>query len=103
MLPLVFSFVILLYKLRYKHLPAKRDLAQQTYEVIMGETILYLVVFNFSGMVCFAYLFYSYSQKSNNFYDNLAIFIAGLFSIFALFNFFAKPEIVGMFRSAFRT
>ena len=35
-LPLVISFFILLYKLRYKHLPALRDLAQQTYEVIMG-------------------------------------------------------------------
>ena len=29
--------------------------------------------------------------------------MAALFSVFALFNFFAKPEIVGMFRSAFRT
>ena len=102
-LPLALSFVILLYKLRYKHLPAKRDLAQQTYEVIMGETVLYLAVFNFSGMVCFAFLFYTYSQRTNDFYDNLAIFVAALFSVFALFNFFAKPEIVGMFRSAFRT
>jgi hypothetical protein len=36
LLPLLSSFIILLYKLRYKHLPARRDLAQQTYEVIMG-------------------------------------------------------------------
>lgn len=34
--PLLISGIILIYKLRYKHLPSKRDLAQQTYEVIMG-------------------------------------------------------------------
>ena len=34
--PLVISIVILLYKVRNKHLAAKSDLAQQLYEVIMG-------------------------------------------------------------------
>lgn len=31
LLPLAFSLLILIYKLRNKHLPARRDLAQQTY------------------------------------------------------------------------
>ncbi len=34
--PLALSCIILIYKLRYKHLPSRRDLAQQTYEVLMG-------------------------------------------------------------------
>jgi hypothetical protein len=34
--PLLISGIVLIYKLRYKHLPSRRDLAQQTYEVIMG-------------------------------------------------------------------
>ena len=101
-LPLVVSFFILLYKLRYKHLPALRDLAQQTYEVIMGETIFYLAMFNLSGLIAYAYLYYA-SPKSTEYYDNAAVAIAVIITLFALFNFFVKPEIVGMFRSAFKT
>ncbi len=90
-LPLVISFFILLYKLRYKHLPALRDLAQQTYEVMMGETVLYLAMFNFSGLIAYAYLFYCSSPKSMEYYDNAAVATAVIVTLFALFNFFAKP------------
>lgn len=101
-IPLLVSFIVLIYKLKFKHLPSKRDIAQQTYEVIMGETILYLAIFNFLPLISYAYQFYAYSPK-DNYYDSLAIFTASLFLIFGIFNYFVKPEIVGIFRSCFRT
>ncbi len=102
-LPLIISFFILLYKLRYKHLPAWRDLAQQLYEVLIGETILYLVIFNLGPLIVYSYLFYTSSPKSIEYYDSAAIALAVAMTLFAFFNFFFKPEIVGMFRSAFKT
>jgi hypothetical protein len=103
MLPLLGALLFLIYMLKNKHLPSIKEVGRQNYEVLIGESIFYITAFNLNGLVMYSYLFYTYSPYSNDFYSNLAIFFAVVFTIYALFNFFFKSYVVGMFRSAFRS
>ncbi len=102
-IPLIMSFFVLLYKLKNKHLPSRNDFAQQLYEVFLGETFFYITVFNLVALVSYSYLYYTLSSDTANFYHNLVLLFAIVFSIFSIFNYFFKPEIMGIFRSAFKT
>jgi hypothetical protein len=101
-IPLVSSFFFLLKKLYYKHLSALKQTNQQGEEISLGEILLYFSVVNLYPLCAYSYLHYNNSTESD-YWSSVFIFGSILVTLFAIYNIFYRPEIIGSFRSSFKS
>jgi hypothetical protein len=62
LVPALLSPIFMLYRIKNKHLPVKKDFGKSATEVLIGEMLLFFVVFNFNGLVSYSYLYFSSKQ-----------------------------------------
>jgi hypothetical protein len=96
------ALVCLLYRLKHKDFPYKAEMGKHAEEFFRGELMLYISVFNILPLVVFSRLFLTF--RDDFFFWDLPLAILSVLVItYSLIMYVQRPEIVGIFRSAFRS
>jgi hypothetical protein len=90
LLPAVISPFFMLYRIKNKHIPMKKDFGKTISELLIGEMLLYFVVFNLHGLVAYSYL-YLRSTHEGQITNTITMIAASIFSLFAISNLFIRP------------
>lgn len=70
---------------------------------MLGESLLYVSIFNLYGLVSFSYLYFTLSYDNHHYWSGMVIFCAAFFTLFAFYNYSCRAELMGFFRGAFRS
>lgn len=80
----------MLYRIKNKHLPVKKDFGRSAAEELIGYTLLYLIIFNFYGL--FAYTdMYLQSKKVDELWNIMVLGASLLLTIFSWSNLIFRP------------